>query len=488
MRNNSILLVIIFSTSLFTCFGQVLPNSNFDERCPESDTGLCNWSISWGSEGCCRFDSNINGPYLRLSNDSENAVSFVEQELKYEAEEMKILEVSASIMTNEVEGKGAGMNIGAYDDSGALLATKDMGGFYSISWLYGTQEWQESKIRMVIPKGTFSIKIGAILYGSGVAGFDDYQVDFQDVGNEESSDLASSYINNAIEIISKNSLYRDSLDFELISETAKNIVGYAKDFESCYLGIEFLLGSLRPFGDNHSFFMTSKEAGNWEDAGESETDIEFPEISTVNDCAYIKVPAFHGGNEDLIKAYGDSLQSGLKRAYQKEIKGWIVDLRENTGGNMEPMILGLGPLLDTGKIGSLVDINGNHEYWYYRNGTYYWEDEKGTSTDIDFNPQKDLPIAVLTSSTTGSSGEIVAISFVGNKLTRSFGQPTWGLTTGNGEFELIDGARLYLASTHMCDRTGKVYSSRIEPGVNIEESPSNNDLVLETAINWILRR
>ena len=102
---------------------------------------------------------------------------------------------------------------------------------------------------------------------------------------------------------------------------------------------------------------------------------------------------------------------------------------------------------------------------------------------------KKLPIAVLTGNQTGSSGEAVVISFIGNEKTRFFGQPTWGLTTGNGSFDLIDGANIHLASTIMADRNGKKYYGSIQPDEIItEESKTSEDIVLQTAIAWIKRQ
>ena len=49
--------------------------------------------------------------------------------------------------------------------------------------------------------------------------------------------------------------------------------------------------------------------------------------------------------------YADSLQYQIKLMDNKYIKGWILDLRENSGGNCWPMLTGLGPLLGNGICG-----------------------------------------------------------------------------------------------------------------------------------------
>jgi C-terminal processing protease CtpA/Prc len=153
---------------------------------------------------------------------------------------------------------------------------------------------------------------------------------------------------------------------------------------------------------------------------------------------------------------------------------------------MEPMIAGLGPLFNDEKLGSLIDVNNKHDNWYYKNGKYFGDTYTGSSVSNPVRLPAQLPIAVLTGNQTGSSGEIVVISFIGNARTLTFGQPTWGLTTGNGDFALPDGSKIFLASTVMADRNGKRYTSSIVPDVQVEEKMvEGKDNVLQSAIDWI---
>ena len=74
-------------------------------------------------------------------------------------------------------------------------------------------------------------------------------------------------------------------------------------------------------------------------------------------------------------------------------------------------------------------------------------------------------------------------------MTKTFGQPTWGLTTGNGSFDLADGGRMMLASTRMADRNGKIYIGSILPDEIIEKSTiEKQDIEIRAAINWILNK
>jgi C-terminal processing protease CtpA/Prc len=152
---------------------------------------------------------------------------------------------------------------------------------------------------------------------------------------------------------------------------------------------------------------------------------------------------------------------------------------------MHPMLAGLEPLFSSDTLGFLVNIHGEKEAWG-RNELFKKEDpESYVEIDHPVSFEKQLPMAIIYGSATGSSGEIVIISFIGNYKTRSFGQPSFGLTTGNGEFKMPDGSYLFLASTQMADRNATIYSERVTPDVLIEKDESNSNLEIDKAIEWL---
>lgn len=467
--------------------GQNFQNLDFQQKCDSSKTGLCYWDLSWGGKKFVSAEIIDNKNVLAISGQDENSVGFVEQEANStDTTSVKILSISSFVKSEEIMGKGAGLNIGLYDRNGNLLATKDMGGFYSVNWITGTNNWSKYAISVVCPKETDKIKIGMILYGKGRVWFSDFDVKITPIDNRKPSKLAQLYINLACDIIVKNSLVRDSININDLKEIALKIAGPAKKYSDCFLAVNYLLESLRPYGDHHSFFMSADEMKNWKKEGSKVSKIEFPSYKVIDGCGYILVPPFHGGNAKLMTAYADSLQKGIQSLSNSKISGWIVDLRQNTGGNMEPMIAGLGPLFSSEKLGSLVDVNRKSDSWYYEDGRYYGDGYKGWSVSKRIKLTSNLPIAVLTSNQTGSSGEIVVISFLGNSNTKSFGQPTWGLTTGNGSFELKGGSQIFLASTIMTDRNGNQYTTSINPDFLIEDkTDTDTDEIIEAAIKWI---
>lgn len=457
-------------------------NLDFSQACDSTRTGLCHWALSWGGNKItCRSD---NGALL-IESAAVRGVGFAEQTAQVTGlAELKIISLSGKIKSEQVEGKGAGFNLAVYDADGVLLFNRDMG-YASLSWVTGTRDWKEYQLSAICPPGASTVKLGVILYGKGKVWFDDFKVEIISTKDRKPSKLAKTYINAACDTIARHALHRDSVDLEKLRNTALQIAGPAKKTSDCYLGVVYLLQAL---GDHHSFFMAPQEVKDWK-GGANAAEVEYAHFRVADGCGYISVPHFDGDDTDLKIAFADTIQQAIRLLSRQGIQGWIIDLRNNTGGNMEPMIAGLGPLFDTQKLGYLVDVTDGRESWSYRNGAYFWEEEKKFEVSQPIVLRKRLPIAVLISPRTGSSGEIVVISFIGNGNTRLFGQPTWGLTTGNGDFDLSDGGKMFLASTVMADRNGRTYHGRIDPDVVVDPNKdANEDADLRAAIQWIKNR
>ena len=72
-----------------------------------------------------------------------------------------------------------------------------------------------------------------------------------------------------------------------------------------------------------------------------------------------------------------------------------MDLRDNGGGNMWPMIAGIGPLLGDGLYGHFVDADEQVVRWGYENGASYIEDMDVVTVDVPYsllNPQPKIAV------------------------------------------------------------------------------------------------
>ena len=168
----------------------------------------------------------------------------------------------------------------------------------------------------------------------------------------------------------------------------------------------------------------------------------------------------------------------------------MLDLRENGGGNMYPMLAGIGPLLGDGEAGRFVAPDKPDLIWWYRDGQSGAGDVSPLPPDPNPLRLKISPatVAVLTGPGTTSSGEAVAISFRGRPLARSFGGYTGGFSSANTPFALGDGTMLALTTSLMADRTGQVYGGRIRPDEIIPARMDSDDPTLDAAQTWLLQQ
>jgi C-terminal processing protease CtpA/Prc len=171
----------------------------------------------------------------------------------------------------------------------------------------------------------------------------------------------------------------------------------------------------------------------------------------------------------------------IRTADRPGLIGWIVDLRGNGGGNMWPMIAGVGPVLGEGIIGWIVYNNREYER-EYRDGGALSLNEAFAQVANPYTLLKPLPrVAVLTDGLVNSAGEAIAVYFKGRPETRSFGTPTCGHHHLLQGFVLSDRSTLSLTTAQHADRTKRLYGGPIAP----DETIGNPEQVVERAIAWL---
>jgi len=197
------------------------------------------------------------------------------------------------------------------------------------------------------------------------------------------------------------------------------------------------------------------------------------------DVGYVRVDRFAGtaGQEQFALA----IQQAIRDRDTPSLAGWIVDLRGNSGGNMWPMLAGVGPVLAMGTAGYFVGPAGTTPFGYDARGSLV-----GGSVAVSVMPTYDLKrpnprVAVLTDRRVASSGEAIAIAFRRRPDTRSFGTPTCGVPTANSGYTLSDGAILQLTTGLDADRSLITYDSPIAPDEVIDDPSA----VVQRAIAWL---
>ena len=170
---------------------------------------------------------------------------------------------------------------------------------------------------------------------------------------------------------------------------------------------------------------------------------------------YVSIPGYSGGDVAAAGTYATRMHESLAGILASSSCGWVVDLRQNTGGNMWPMLAGLKPFLGNAGLGTFESPTGSSPKWIAGQAV-------GVEPPATLGGLESAWVAVITGPRTASSGEAVAIAFRGRPRTRSFGLPTAGcLSTANQTFRLPDGAMILLTTAVDADRTGKRYGDKV---------------------------
>jgi hypothetical protein len=357
------------------------------------------------------------------------------------------------------------------------------------SQLIGNNNWTKLQLKLTVDTNAKKLLLGGLLFGSGLVWFDSFAIENDTTIHREPSVEVKKFITNFIEIVRHNSIYKDSINWAELTKSVEVLSDGILSVNESQTIIDYVISKLREAGDKHSFFQNKVNAQKYA-LKNSITASPMAKLLK-EEVGYISVPGFASVSDTASVHFASKIQSLIRTIDAKyHLKGWIVDLRKDDGGNVYPMIAGLGPLLGEGTLGYFEYPNQrttNGQSLFYRNGS---SGINGIKSVTAHNPYKmkniKSKIAILVGEGTASSGEMTAICFLGKKNTKLFGQKTAGFTTANQGFNLANGACLYLATSYMADRTKKKYLDCICPDVTTQENEKGElDSTITTALAWI---
>jgi hypothetical protein len=336
----------------------------------------------------------------------------------------------------------------------------------------------------------------------------------------EPSPQARSYLDSAIRIMREKFLHKDKIDWpRLERETLAQAAGAQTPVDT-YPAIRFALARL---GDHHSFLQLTPELAREERARQPKLadpsampataparKVSFPYPSPFRarrlaegaivpgsspPLAQVVIPMITAQGAVEMNGHATRIQAVLAELAARHPCGWIVDLRGNGGGNLWPMMAGIGPLLGEGEPGAQLHPDGAKSKWYYEAGKSGHRDDTVDPFYARTNaePVKLVaapPVAVLIDRDTGSSGEGMAIAFRGRPATRFFGELTYGAATSTFPFPLADGAQIYLVTGTMVDRNGIEYPNGVAPDEEVLSltTLAGNDPVIRAASAWLSKQ
>src|SRR5271170_40485 len=330
---------------------------------------------------------------------------------------------------------------------------------------------------------------------------------------------AAAFLDNAIDIMREHALHGQGVDWTALRTEAFKRAGGAFNPIDTYPSIYWALVQLGDpgshlrlppglFPDQIALLQQAERDAltNAPAAAREQTSIPTPftsrrlpegHIVTVQgrNLGYVVLPRCSAKDNDGLLLYAADVRRILTDLSAQDPKGWIVDLRGNTGGNMWPMLNGIGPILGDGVVGSFVAADGNIP-WFYQDGKTGTRNPAGLETvsltleDAPVLMTPSAPVAVLVDSSTASSAEAITIAFHGRPDTRFFGSATAGKSTAVQPFKLDDGAELYLTTAIDADRTGKQFPDGFTPDQVFPSTTvmqlEKNDPVVQAAQTWLV--
>jgi carboxyl-terminal processing protease len=287
------------------------------------------------------------------------------------------------------------------------------------------------------------------------------------------------YLTRLMDIMQANSANRLRIDWTSFRAQVAAAAGSAATIAETYPAIGVALGLL---DDHHSFYRRADGINGISNprfpAGCSVPAIATPSVP--DDIGYVRIPATSAqGNEQVV--FAEAIQQQIRDRDRDNLAGWIVDLRGNGGGNMWPMLAGIGPVLGDGVVGYFAYPTNERTTWAFDGRSSVSNGFVAVTTSGVTLKRAAPRVAVLTNRAVASSGEALVVAFRGRPETRSFGSPTCGVPTANRAFNLTDGAQLYLTTSVDADRALVSYDSAIDP----DEAIADADATVQRAIQWL---
>jgi len=156
----------------------------------------------------------------------------------------------------------------------------------------------------------------------------------------------------------------------------------------------------------------------------------------------------------------------------KKVRGLILDLRNNGGGDFDVSIGIAGIFLDGDKVVSAVDAQGNEKVYRASKG------------------KVDIPLVVLVNEDSASASEILAAALRDNQRAVLVGKKTFGKGLVQTVFPLRNGGALKLTTQKYYTPSGiDINEVGITPDYVVENNAdADNDLQLDKAISVLKKQ
>lgn len=316
--------------------------------------------------------------------------------------------------------------------------------------------------------------------------------------NAQVPDSIKRSVDSVLLILQQKSLYAKKVNWEKVRKTTYSLLKNPQNIEDTYEALTYAFSQLKDYhgqirvGKNQTFSLKNPAKERQDTNMLKELFSKPPRIviAKLGEFGYIRVPHMNPLAEDEINKLASRVSDSICKLNKGVVKGWIVDLRVNVGGNFKPMIGGLASLFCNGTLGYFVNNSDKiDDSWQIKNGQMFLGEIQAAKTQPSCSVDCSLPVAVLIGPSTGSSGEVTAISFTSRPNTRVFGERSVGYANSTQGF-YVGGKRIYmlLATALIKNNKGKIFNHFIDPDVlypsTIQLNKIEDDLVLKS-LEWL---
>jgi carboxyl-terminal processing protease len=310
------------------------------------------------------------------------------------------------------------------------------------------------------------------------------------IRNDKPAKDPVSLVNQFVDIVQEGALQSERVDWPKTRVEALATLPRIPTEQDVYRAYRSVLYALK---DPHTFHISRSDFERV-NAPKSESAVatEFTELSEIaTGIVQIKVRSYVSVNPEKFASDGLGALAEIEKRLPAVTCGVLIDLSENTGGNMFAMFIALMPFLGEGTLMTHADRHGKrHAFaWSESNSeTNLMVDNvlhpvrKKEATLASWNTQVRRPIAVIQSGFTASSGEATLIGLRGLSHVKTFGTRTAGYATSNKLVSLNDGSALALTVARMADRNGNVFIDYVDPDIATGDSVAE---ARKEAISWL---
>ena len=332
----------------------------------------------------------------------------------------------------------------------------------------GSSDWQQQETGLVIPDSATAIAYGVVLQGPGAVSLRRVSVVLSDIPSADAplSLDAKREVDSALALAKTYALWRDTISWSAVEASVRRAAAGAQNVADVYAALRLLSRSL---GDGHSSFYTAHDMKEFRSAANTPLiDIHLEE----RDIGYIYLSGYLAENTDSARVYVNRMHAGIDRVMPAVACGWLIDLRGNTGGVPEPMLVAVEPFVSRDSL--QTDERAGIGAWF------------GQRAPMTRPALEQTYVALLVGPQTGSAGERVAMLLRRRAHTRTFGRATAGATTRRSMFLLPDGAALGVTTVPMRQGAPRAVE-RIVPDEIVASDGLSGDPALRAAAQWLRR-